>query len=96
MEGGLLDHNPRKIHAEDSLIIILQDKSKCLLLNDKQMPHERQFSLLDEIQNRKKMDKQESKERKFEKKNKRTRVGCFNIYIVIFAFLSSIVKEGRW
>ena len=68
LQGGLLDNNPRKIHVEDSLIIILQDNSKFLLLNDKQMPHERQLSLLDEIQNRKKMDKQESKERKFEKK----------------------------
>ena len=63
-----LDHNPRKIPVEDSWIIILQNNSKCLLLNDKQMPHEILFSLLDEIQNTKKMKTRESKERKFEKK----------------------------
>ena len=68
LEGGPLDHNPRKIPVENSWIIILQNKSKCLLLNDKQMPHEILFSLLDEIQNIKKMKTRESKERKFEKK----------------------------
>ena len=51
-------------------MIILQSNSKCLLLNDKQMPHEILFSLLDEIQNSIKMNTQESKERKFEQKVK--------------------------
>ena len=71
LQGGPLDHNPRKIPVENSWIIILQNNSKCLLLNDKQMPHEILFNLLrllDEIQNTKKMKTQESKERKFEKK----------------------------
>ena len=48
-------------------MIILQSKSKCLLLIDKQMSQEIQFSLLDEIQNTKKLNTGESKERKFEK-----------------------------
>ena len=61
LQGGPLDHNPRKIPVENSWIIILQNNSKCLLLNDKQMPHEILFCLLEEIQNTKKM------ERKFEK-----------------------------
>ena len=42
--------------------------SKCLLLNDKQMPHKILFSLLDELQNTKKMKTQELKESTFEKK----------------------------
>ena len=37
----------------------------------------------------------ESKENKFEKKRKRNRVSCFNIDIVVFAFLSSTVEVGR-
>ena len=71
LQGRPLDHNPWKIPMEDSWviwIIILQSNSKCLLLNDKQMPHEIMFSLLDEIQNIKKMKTRESKERKIEKK----------------------------
>ena len=61
------------------------------------MPHEILFSLLDEILNTKKMNTQEWKERKFEKKkSKRNRVSCFNIYIFVFAFLSSIVVEVKW
>ena len=68
LQGGPLDHNPRKIPVENSWIIILQNNSKCLLLNDKQMPHEILFSYLDETQNTKKMNTRESKERKFEKK----------------------------
>ena len=60
------------------------------------MPHEILFSLLDEILNTKKMNTQEWKERKFEKKkSKRNRVSCFNIYIFVFAFLSSIVVEVK-
>ena len=47
--------------------MILQNNSKCLLLNGKQIPQEMLFSLLDEIQNTKKMNKRESKERKFKK-----------------------------
>ena len=49
-------------------MINLQNNSKCLLLNDKQMPHEMPFSLLDEIQNTIKINTEESKERKFETK----------------------------
>ena len=71
LQGGPLNHNPRKVPMEDSWIIILQNSSKYLLLNNKQMPHEIPFSLLDEIQNTKKMNTRESKERKFEKKSKR-------------------------
>ena len=55
--------------------------------------------LLDEIQFMKKMKTRESKERKFEKKVRESmvsRVSCFNIYIVAFAFLPSIVEVGRW
>ena len=54
LQGGPLDHNPRKIPVENSWKIILHKTSKCLLLNAKQMPHEILFSLLDEIQNTKK------------------------------------------
>ena len=35
LQGGPLDHNPRKTPVENSWIIILQNNSKCLLLNDK-------------------------------------------------------------
>ena len=58
--------------------------------------------LLDEIQN---MKTRESKERKFEKEVKvvfhsvkisADRVSCFNIYIVVFAFLLSTVEVARW
>ena len=41
------------------------------VLNDKQMPHKILFSLLDQIQNTKKMNTHESKERKFEKKEEK-------------------------
>ena len=67
-QGGPLDHNPRKTLVENSWIMISQDNSKCLLLNDKQMPHEILFSLLDEMQNTKKMKTHESKEKEFQKK----------------------------
>ena len=67
LQGGPSNHNPREIPVEDSWMIILQNKSKCLLLIDKQMSQEIQFSLLDEIQNTKKLNTRESKERKFEK-----------------------------
>ena len=52
--------------------------------------------LSDKTQNIKKMKTQESKERKFENKSKINRVTCFNIYIVVFTFLSSIVEVSRW
>ena len=52
--------------------------------------------LLDDMQNTKKMKTRESKERKFKKKINRNRVSCFNIYIVVFTFLSSTVEVGRW
>ena len=68
LQGGYLDHNPREIPVKDSWIIILQNNSKYLLLNDKQMPHEILFSLLDEIQSTIKINTGESKERKFETK----------------------------
>ena len=56
LQGAALDHNSRKITVEDSWIIILQNNPKCLLLNDKQMPHEILFSLLDKILNTKNTD----------------------------------------
>ena len=71
LQGGPLYHNPRKIPVENNRIIIQQNNSKHLLLNDKKMPHEILFSLLqllDEIQNTKKMKTWESTERKFAKK----------------------------
>ena len=30
------------------------------------------------------------------KKSKRNRLTCFDIYVVVFAFLSSTIKVGRW
>ena len=87
LQGELLDHKPRKIPVEDSWIIALQNHPKCLLLNDKQMRHEILFSLLVEIQNIKKMNTRELKKSKLEKKIKRNRVNCFNIYIVVSAIL---------
>ena len=45
---------------------MLQNSSKCLFLNDKQMALEILFSLLEEIQNTKKMNT--LSERKFKKK----------------------------
>ena len=54
------------------------------------------YCSVEDIQNTKKMNTQELKERKFEKKSKRNRVSCFNVYIVIFAFLSSTIEKGRW
>ena len=67
LNDGTSDYNPRKIHM-DSWVIILQNKSKYLLLNDRQIPHQKLFSLLDEIQDIKKMNTRELKERKLEKK----------------------------
>ena len=60
------------------------------------MPPETHFSLLGEIQNTKKLNTHESKEMKFEKNPKRNRVSCFDIYIIVFAFLLSTVEVGRW
>ena len=68
LQGGPLNHSPREMPLEDSWMIILQNNSKCLLLIDKQMSHEIKFSLLDEIQNTKKLNTCESKEKKFERK----------------------------
>ena len=59
------------------------------------MPHEMLFSLLDEIQNTIKMDTRESERTEIWKKSKKTRASCFDIYIVVFAFLSSTIEEGR-
>ena len=44
LQGGPLDNNPTKIPVEDSGIIILQNISRCLLLNDKQIPYEILFN----------------------------------------------------
>ena len=60
--------------------------------------------LLDKIQNIKKMNhenretkqKHENRKKRNLKKGKRNRVSCFNIYIIVFAFLSSTVEVGRW
>ena len=79
LQGGPIDYNARTIPVEDRWTIILQNNSKCLLLNDKQMPHEILFSLLDEIQNTKKMNTRELKERKFEKE-----VRAINWVVLIF------------
>ena len=50
------------------------------------MPYEILFSLLDEIQNTKKMNTQKLKERKLEKKkHKRNRVSCFDIYKPLYS-----------
>ena len=53
------------------------------------MPHQILLSLFDEIQNTKK-DKHTRIKRKI------NRVSRFNIFIVVFAYLSSTVEEGRW
>ena len=63
-----------------------------LPLNDKQMPHEILFSLLDEIQNAIKMNTQ----KEIWNKGKRIRARCFNIYIVVFPILSSTLEEDAW
>ena len=68
LQGGPLEHNPRKIPLENSWTIILQNNSKWLLLNDKQMLHQILFTLLGEIQRTIKMSIRRSKERKFETK----------------------------
>ena len=96
LQGGPLDHNPRKIPMEDSWIITFQNNSKFLLLNDKQMPHEILLSLLDEIQNTKNDEDTRIESKESWNKSKRNRVSCSNIYIVVFAFLSSTVEVGRW
>ena len=60
------------------------------------MPHEiLLFSLLEKIQNTKKMNTRESKERKF-LKNKRNRVSCFNIYkYTQFFFISNQPSDSK-
>ena len=70
--GGRRDHDPRKIPVEERWIIVLQNNSKCLLLNGKQIPYQIQFSLLDEIQNTKKMNAGKSKEKRIENKVRET------------------------
>ena len=93
LQGGLLDQNPRKIPVDDSWIIILQNNSTCLLLKDKQMPHKMLFSWNTKY----KKDEHTRIERKeIWKRSKSNKLSCFNIYIVIFAFLSSTVEEDRW
>ena len=108
LQGGPLDYNPRKIPVENSWMIILQNNSTCLYLNDKQMPDEILLSLLqllDEIQNTKMMKTQESKERKFEKKV--TEIGWVVVIFICFwntfhllcltatTFMKSFMKSFR-
>ena len=94
LQGGPLDHNPRKKPEEDSWIVILQSNSKCLILNDKQMPHEILFSLLNKIQNRQKMNTRESKERKFRKKVRG--IGCVVlISIYTLFFISNYLSDSK-
>ena len=52
--------------------------------------------LLDKITKHKKMKTRELKERIFDKKSKRNRVSCIEIYVVVFDFLSRSVKVGKW
>ena len=90
LQGGPLDYNPRKIPVENSWIIILQNNSKCLLLNDEQVPHEILFSLL-QCWTKYKTERRwkHANRKKGElKKSNRNRVSCFNIYttIIVFAF----------
>ena len=101
LRGEPLDHNPRKIPVDYSWMIILQNNSKCLLLNDKQMTDEILFSLLmllNEIQNTHTQKNENTRmgRKEISKKGKRNRVSCFNIYIVEFTFLLSTVEVGRW
>ena len=79
LQGGPLDHNPSKISVDNSWIIILQNNSKCLLLNNKQMPHEILFSLLDEIQNIIKDEHTKIERKEIWNKGKRNRPSGFNI-----------------
>ena len=73
--------------------MILQNNFKCLLLNDKQIPPEIMFSLLDD----KKYNKDEhARIERREIWNKSKINFCIDIYIVVFAFLSSTVVKGRW
>ena len=73
--------------------MILQNNFKCLLLNDKQIPPEIMFSLLDD----KKYNKDEhARIERREIWNKSKINFCIDIYIVVFAFLFSTVVKGRW
>ena len=42
------------------------------------------------------MNTRKKKRKEICKKSERNRVSCFNIYIIVFAFMSSTVEEGRW
>ena len=87
----LLIINSRKMPVEDSWMIILQNNFKCLLLNDnKQMSHEIQFNLIDEIQKTRKLNIRESE------KSKEKIVTEIGWVVLVFAFLSSTVEVGRW
>ena len=87
LQGGPPDHNPGEIPVEDGWIIILRNNSKWLLSNDKQMPHEIMFTLLDEIQNTKKMNTRGLKEKGIWKRSKTNSVSCFDIYQTFFQAL---------
>ena len=65
LQSGPLDHNPRKIPMGDCWIIILQNNSKCLLLNNNATRDTVQF--VRRNTKHKKVEHRESKERKFEK-----------------------------
>ena len=95
LQGAPLDRNPRKLPVGDSWIIILQNNSKCLVLNDKQTPHEILFSLLEEIQNTEKMHTRIERKKTW-KKVREIRWVFFNIYVVVFAYLLSSVGEVGW
>ena len=94
LQGGPLDHNPSKIPVEDSWMIILQKNPKCLysIWNAKQ--DNVQFVRRNTKHNKNEHTKIEGKE--IWNKSKRNRASCFNIYIVVFPFLSSTVQESRW
>ena len=78
------------ISVEDKWITILQNISRCLLLNDKQMPHEYWNTKLNK-------DEHTRIERtEIWNKSKRNRASCLNILLDVFAFLSNTVEEGRW
>ena len=80
LQGGPLDHNPRKIPVEDSWIIILQNNSKCLLLNDKQT-NATQDTVQFVRRNTKHEKDEHTKIERIEiwKRSNSNRVSCFNI-----------------
>ena len=83
LQGGPLDHTLGRTHSwpyplEDTWVLILQNNSKCVLLNDNQMPHEILFSLLDKIQNNK------NEHTRIERKEIETKVREIGRVVLIF------------